>query len=151
MRKTLYLCLALVMAVTTSLTAQTQQEVVDAIVKEATENSQLEKLAYTLTDFIGPRLVGTPQMQHAHDWAVEQVNGWGTAAETQQHGEWDGWVRGITAVDMVSARGVALAGQQLAWRPATGAEGITAELAILPMVEHQAEFEARLESINGKT
>src|SRR5690625_1778628 len=76
MRKTLYLCLALVIAVTTSLTAQTQQEVVDAIVKEATENSQLEKLAYKLTDFIGPRLVGTPQMQHAHDWAVEQFNEW---------------------------------------------------------------------------
>ncbi|HLR91116.1 MAG TPA: M20/M25/M40 family metallo-hydrolase [Balneolaceae bacterium] len=150
MRKTLYLCLALVIAVTTSLTAQTQQEVVDAIVKEATENSQLEKLAYKLTDFIGPRLVGTPQMQHAHDWAVEQFNEWGIEAENQQYGEWDGWVRGITHIDMVSPRVVSLNGQQLAWSPATGPEGITAELEILPMVENQAEFDAWLESIDGK-
>ena len=35
------------------------KEVADAIVKEATENSQLEKLAHELMDGIGPRLVAT--------------------------------------------------------------------------------------------
>src|SRR5690625_5832330 len=51
---------------------------------------------------------------------------------------------------MVSPRVVSLNGQQLAWSPATGPEGITAELEILPMVENQAEFDAWLESIDGK-
>ena len=31
---------------------------------------QLEPLAHELLDVIGPRLVGTPQMKQAHDWAV---------------------------------------------------------------------------------
>lgn len=38
-----------------------------SIVKEATANSNLEKLAHELVDGIGPRLVGTPQMTQAKD------------------------------------------------------------------------------------
>ena len=38
---------------------------VEAIVKEAMENSQLETLAHELMDSIGPRLVGTPEMKQA--------------------------------------------------------------------------------------
>src|SRR5690625_7538591 len=88
-------------------------------------------------------------MQHEHDWAVEQFNEWGIEAENQQYGEWDGWVRGITHIDMVSPRVVSLNGQQLAWSPATGPEGITAELEIIPLVENPVEFDAWLESIGG--
>ncbi|MGV3656758.1 MAG: hypothetical protein ACO1NX_02355, partial [Chitinophagaceae bacterium] len=57
--------------------AQAKDAVVEAMVKEATENSQLEKMAHELVDVIGPRLVGTPQMQQAHDWAVQKFNSWG--------------------------------------------------------------------------
>lgn len=126
------------------------QDMVDYIVQEATENSQLENLAHQLTDVIGPRLVGTPQMQHAHDWAVEQFGEWGISAENQQFGEWRGWERGITHVDLVSPRVVSLEGQQLAWSPATPEGGVTAQLDIIPEVENQAEFEAWLETIDGK-
>ncbi len=59
---------------TASITiAQTKDPVVESIVKEATENSQLEKLAHELVDMIGPRLVGTPQMKQSHDWAIAKV------------------------------------------------------------------------------
>ena len=37
--------------------------VVERIIKEATENSQLEILAHELMDGIGPRLVGPPQLK----------------------------------------------------------------------------------------
>lgn len=51
--------------------AQTKDSlIVAAIIKEATENSQLENLATDLFDGIGPRLVGSPKMQQAHDWAL---------------------------------------------------------------------------------
>lgn len=150
MKRTFYLCFTLMIAFSATLSAQSQQEMIDAIVEEATENSQLENLAYKLTDFIGPRLVGTPQMQHAHDWAVEQFNEWGIDAENQQYGEWNGWTRGITHIDLVSPRVVSLNGQQLAWSPATGPNGLTAELDILPTVENQAEFDSWLETIDGK-
>ena len=40
--------------------AQTKKdEFVAKVTKEATENSQLEKLAHELIDVVGPRLVGT--------------------------------------------------------------------------------------------
>ena len=53
-----------------------QLETVDNIIKEATENSQLEHLAHELLDVIGPRLVGTPQMKTAHDWATKKYESW---------------------------------------------------------------------------
>ena len=55
---------------TAPLFAQVKDSVVAAIVREETDNSQLQKLAHELFDVIGPRLVGTPQMEQAHDWAI---------------------------------------------------------------------------------
>ena len=53
----------------TSLSISSQNATIDSIIEEATNNSQLEILAHELFDLIGPRLVGTPQMKNAHDWA----------------------------------------------------------------------------------
>ncbi|WP_335965200.1 M20/M25/M40 family metallo-hydrolase [Galbibacter sp. PAP.153] len=130
--------------------AQTQQEVVDAIVKEASENSQLKELAFELMDGIGPRLVGTPQMQQAHDWAVKKYSSWDITAENQQWGEWKGWERGITHIDMVSPRVKSIQGMQLAWNPSTSKKGVTAELIILPEVKDSIDFQKWLPSVKGK-
>jgi hypothetical protein len=51
-----------------------QLETVDNIIKEATENSQLEHLAHELLDVIGPRLVGTPQMNHG-EFLLDFISG----------------------------------------------------------------------------
>ena len=45
--------------------AQNQETVVKNILDETYNNSQLEQLAFELMDEIGPRLVGSPQMQQA--------------------------------------------------------------------------------------
>ena len=37
----------------------------------------MRNLAHELFDVIGPRLVGTPQMKNAHDWAVNKYANWG--------------------------------------------------------------------------
>ncbi len=58
------------------MTAQSNESndaVIENIVKEANENSQLEQLGHELMDVIGPRLVGTPQMKQANDWAVKNT------------------------------------------------------------------------------
>lgn len=150
MKRIVHFLFILLIVPTGSVFAQNTDDVVDAIVTEATENSQLERLAHQLTDVIGPRLVGTPQMQHAHDWAVSQFNEWGISAENQQYGEWRGWERGITHIDLLSPRVVSLEGQQLAWSPSTPEGGINASLDIIPQVANQEEFEAWLETIEGK-
>jgi len=41
------------------------QSVVEKIVQEENNNSQLQSMAHELLDGIGPRLVGTPQMKKA--------------------------------------------------------------------------------------
>ncbi|WP_425461080.1 M20/M25/M40 family metallo-hydrolase [Gracilimonas mengyeensis] len=130
--------------------AQAQQETIGAIIQEANENSQLEYLAHQLTDVIGPRLVGTPQMQNAHDWAVEQFGQWGIEAENQQFGTWRGWERGITHIDLISPRVVSLEGQQLAWSPATPEGGVDGEIVIIPKIENREQFEEWLASVKGK-
>lgn len=127
-----------------------EDAVIDNIIKEAEENSQLEELAHELLDGIGPRLVGTPQMLNAHNWAVEKFGSWGIPAENQQWGEWRGWERGITHIDMVSPRVQSLVGRQLAWSPSTKKNGVTAEVVILPEVSDSLAFQKWLPSVKGK-
>lgn len=124
--------------------------VVDAIVKEATENSQLEKLAHELMDGIGPRLVGSPKMQQAHDWAVAKYTSWGIPARNEKWGEWRGWERGISHIDMIAPWVKSLEGTQLAWSPGTGGKTITADVIIVPDVTDSLAFAAWLPSAKGK-
>jgi len=50
------------------------------------EESQTEDLAQVLTDFIGPRLAGSYELEAAADWAVSQFEGWGVPARKEQYG-----------------------------------------------------------------
>ncbi|NDV42487.1 M20/M25/M40 family metallo-hydrolase [Flagellimonas sediminis] len=149
LRKT-SLLIALLLANSVFLLAQEQDPVVQAILTEANENSQLETLGHELMDGIGPRLVGTPQMKKAHDWAVAKYSSWGIPAKNEQWGEWKGWERGISHIDMVYPRVQSLQGTQLAWSPATPKKGTTAELVVLPMVKDSMEFVKWLPTVKGK-
>ncbi len=131
-------------------TAQDTETMVDRIVKEGTENSQLERLAHELLDVIGPRLVGTPQMLKASDWAIETFQEWGIDAERQNFGEWRGWERGITHVDLTYPRTVTLEGMLLAWSPGTKKGGKEGEVVTIPSVSNEAEFKTWLKSVKGK-
>ena len=131
--------------------AQKKDSVIIAeIVKEATENSQLEKLGHELLDGIGPRLVGTPQMKQAHDWAVAKYTGWGITARNEKWGEWRGWERGVSHIDMVYPRVKSLEGMQLAWSPGTNGKTITAETIILTDAADSIAFQQWLPNVKGK-
>lgn len=123
---------------------------VEAIVKEVNEHSQLEKLGHELLDIVGPRLVGTPQMDHAHDWAVKKYAEWGIAARNEQFGEWRGWERGISHIDMVYPRVKTLYGTQLAWSPTTNGEAVEGEVIVLADVADSIAFKEWLPNVKGK-
>ena len=133
-----------------ALQVQAQEEMVDKIVKEANENSKLEELAHEMVNVVGPRLVGTPQMKNAHDWAVKKYDSWGISAENQEYGTWRGWERGITHIDLVEPRLRTLSGRQLAWSPSTGKKGVTAEVVVLPEATDSTAFAEMLSSVKGK-
>ncbi len=134
----------------TLLPAQDKDQMLEAIVEEATEHSDLERLAHELMDVVGPRLVGTPQMQQAHDWAVAQFGAWGIEARNEAWGTWRGWERGITHIDLLEPRVVSLHGRQLAWSPSTPEGGVTAGVVILPDVADEAAFQEWLPTARGK-
>ncbi|HLT33471.1 MAG TPA: hypothetical protein VKZ98_06745, partial [Aquaticitalea sp.] len=141
--------LAVVLSVTFTY-AQDKNPVIENIITEATENSQLQVLAHELLDVIGPRLVGTPEMKQAHDWAVTKYKSWGIEAKNEQWGEWKAWERGVTHIDMISPRIQTLDGMQLAWNPSTGPKGVTAEVITLPTVKDSMEFQNWLKNAKGK-
>jgi hypothetical protein len=131
--------------------AQDQQTIVKNILDETYNSSQLEQLAFELMDEIGPRLVGSPQMQQAHDWAVAKFNSWNISAKNEQYGEWRAWERGITHIDMVSPRVKSIEGMQLAWSAATPKKGITAEAIMLPEnISDSISFAKWLPNVKGK-
>lgn len=142
--------LALFIFGSTQLVAQ-DKAVIEAIVEKANNNSQLELLAHELMDQVGPRLVGTPEMQASHDWVVNKYKSWGIEAENQQWGEWKAWQRGMSHIDMVSPRVQSLNGMQLAWSPATPKKGITAETILLPNnIKDSISFAKWLPNVKGK-
>lgn len=124
--------------------------IVEAIVKEANENSQLERLGHELLDIVGPRLVGTPEMDHAHEWAIQTFEGWGIPARNEQFGEWRGWRRGISHIDMVHPRVKTLYGTQLAWSPTTGGQAVEGEVIVLADVADSIAFKEWLPNVEGK-
>ncbi|MDB5158279.1 MAG: Peptidase family [Mucilaginibacter sp.] len=130
--------------------AQSNKSVVDAIVQEETNNSQLQKLAHELFDGVGPRLVGTPQMAKAGDWAVDKYKSWDITARKENWGVWRGWERGISHIDMISPRVKSLEGTQLAWSPGMGKKTVTAETIILPDLSDSTAFKNWLPNVKGK-
>ena len=143
----IFICLLLCGSVAN---AQIKDTIVEGIVKEATENSQLEKLAHDLVDQIGPRLVGSPKMYQAHQWAMSKYTEWGVPVRNEKWGEWRGWERGITHIDMVAPWVKSLEGTQLAWSPNTGGKSVTAEVIIVPDLADSIAFQKWLPAVKGK-
>ncbi len=127
-----------------------KDSIVENIIREAKTNSQLQLMAHALFDSIGPRLVGTPQMEAARDWALAKYKSWGIGAEAQNWGVWRGWERGISHVDMISPRVRTLEATQLAWSPSTGNKTITAGVVILPDLADSAAYAAWMPAVKGK-
>ena len=142
--------IVLIILVSTVGKAQVKDPVVDAIVKEANENSQLEKLAHELFDGIGPRMTGTPQLQQAQDWAVAKYTGWGITARNEKWGEWKGWERGVSYIDMIYPRVRTLEATQLAWSPSTNGKAVVGELILIPDLADSLAFQKWLPSVKGK-
>jgi carboxypeptidase Q len=118
---------------------------------EANNNSQLENLAHELLDEIGPRLVGTPQMDKAGDWAVKKFKEWDLKnARKENYGKWLGWDRGVSHIDLIEPRVRSLEGMILAWSPGTNGKTVEATTSIMPFFDNEDQYENWLKTIKGK-
>ena len=121
--------------------------IIRAIWSEGTDRSQVERLAQTLADSIGPRLTGSPGMQISQDWIVGRYRAWGIEARNEQYGTWKGWRRGYTHLDLVRPRVRSLDAMLLAWSPGTQ-RAVEAQAVLLP--DAGADLAAWRRSARGK-
>jgi len=113
------------------------------------EQSQTEDLAQYLTDFIGPRLAGSPNLDAAGDWAVAKFQEWGVSARKEVYGTWDGWQFGITHVDLVAPRVQTLEAEILAFSPGTNG-AFEGDVIIVPEFSSEGDAVDWLPTVQGK-
>ena len=100
-------------------TLPTGDPILRGIWDEGMNRSQTVRLMQTLTDSIGPRLTGTPQMTRGQDWLLATYAQWGITARKEQYGTWLGWRRGLTHIDLIQPRPRTLEGTLMAWSGGT--------------------------------
>ena len=113
------------------------------------EQSQTEELAQILTDFIGPRLAGSRNLDAAADWALSKFEEWGVPARKEQYGTWQGWEFGITHVDLIAPRVQTLDSEVLAWSPGTDGP-MEGDVLIVPEFGSEDAANQWLPSVQGK-
>jgi len=118
---------------------------------EGMDRSQAMSLIQVLTDSIGPRLTGSPNIKSANDWLVAMYGKFGVPARNEQYGTWMSWRRGVSHIDLIAPRVRSLEGTMLAWSPGTPrGQPITGDPIILPALADSAAFQAWLPSVRGK-
>ncbi|WP_371375233.1 M20/M25/M40 family metallo-hydrolase [Thalassotalea aquiviva] len=128
-----------------SAVANTDLEMANKIRAEGFYNSHVMHTLQYLTDNIGPRLSGSPQMYKANVWTKEQLADWGLEnAHLEAFDFGRGWSHDAASIALTSPRNVSLHGIPVAWTPGTNGM-ITA-----PAVLFDASSIADLERYKGK-
>ena len=89
--------------------------------KEAVSNSQIMSSLHWLTDVYGPRLTGSPNLEAAGRWAIDQLAAWGLTNEHLEPFDFGhaGWSNQRLSVHVVAPVTDALVVEALAWTPGT--------------------------------
>jgi carboxypeptidase Q len=93
---------------------------VNRIREEGLHRSQVMDTAFHLTDVLGPRLTGSPELKAANDWTRKQFESWGLVnAHLEGYPFGRGWSYSAVQVRMVAPRTVPLLALPKAWAPGT--------------------------------
>ncbi len=114
------------------------------------DSSNLERYAQVLFDSIGPRLVGTPQMDAAQRWMLNTYQALGITARQERYGTWRGWRRGPSRIELIQPRARTLEGTMLAYSPGTNGRPVRAPVIILPDVADSNALVQWLPQARGK-
>src|SRR5690242_16440596 len=131
----------------------TGDPVVQRIYDEGMHRSQASRLAQVLMDSIGPRLTGSPANRAANDWLLRTYKSWGIDAKNEQYGTWRDWTRGPSQLTLVAPRVRVLEATMHAWSAPTPANGVTADVVILPTaaeLRDSSGFARWLAGVKGK-
>jgi carboxypeptidase Q len=121
MRQTAVL-VVLQIAIATAVAAEpVDLDLVTKIRDEGFRRSQVMEIAWHLTDVIGPRVTGSPQMTEANEWTKAKLTEFGLAnARLEAYPFGRGWSWSRCALDVVGDRATSLSAIPQAWTPGTG-------------------------------
>jgi carboxypeptidase Q len=125
--------------------AEPKNAAVEAIREEGLKHSQVMKTLSYLSDVIGPRLTGSPNLKRANEWTRDQMASWGLEnAHLEAWGPFGkGWVLKKFSLQVVDPQCIPLIAFPKAW--STGVGPTIAEVVYL-----DAKTEADLEKYKGK-
>jgi carboxypeptidase Q len=118
--------------------------------EEALTHSHIMEYASGLTDGIGPRLTGSPNLKHANEWTRDQFAAMGcTNAHLEDWGEFGmGWQQLNTWVRMTSPDTAVFIAQAAPWSPAT--KGPVTAPAVWVDIKTEADFDKYKGKLAGK-
>ena len=127
-----FVCMVL-LGVTAPLSAQTGVDTAGtaAIVRQATEHSEVMKNLQYLGDLIGPRLTGSSAMRRANDWTVERFKSYGLTAAIEP---WDfgvTWDRGVVIARLLAPFQRGVTAHSWAWTSGTDGKPLAGPVVLV--------------------
>ena len=116
-------------------------ETITSIRQEGFRNSKVMETLSELTDRIGPRLTGSPNMKRANEWTRQQLDRWGLSnAHLESYGPFGrGWSEESVYVRMTSPDVAMLIAQPEAWTPSTA--GMVRGRVVRAQLERKEDFD----------
>jgi hypothetical protein len=126
------------------------KEVIDRIKDEGMNRSQVMQTLSYLTDVIGARLTGSPQMKRANEWTRDQMIKWGMQnAKLEAWGPFGrGWTLKNFDAKVTAPYAIPVIAYPKAWSPST--KGAVAADVVYFNVKSEADFEKYKGQLNGK-
>ena len=118
--------------------------------EEATAHSHIMEYASALTDGIGPRLTGSPNLKRANEWTLNQFTAMGCSnAHLEDWGEFGmGWEQLNTWLRMTSPDKAVFIAQAAPWSPST--KGVVSGSAVWADIQEEKDFEKYKGALAGK-
>jgi len=146
------LALALLTAVAASVSAAEEAvdlEMVTRIRDEGFTNSKVMDTVGYLTDVIGPRVTGSPQMREANDWTRQRLESWGLVnAHLEGWTFGRGWSLERSVVQMVKPTPATLVAVPRAFTP--GTDGPRRGKVVKVKIESEADAEKYRGQLAGR-
>lgn len=142
---------ALLFIAATAFAAETPDlQMQTRIREEGFRNSKVMEIASGLTDFIGPRLTGSPNMKRANEWTRDQLTEFGlSSAHIEPWGPFGhGWSYDYCSVRLISPDIAQLWALPRAWTPST--TGAVRGVPVHVKLETKEDLEKNKGKLAGK-
>jgi hypothetical protein len=148
MRRSLLVCLILI--ITCPVWSAEEPVDLDAVTKirdEGFNRSQVMDMAQHLTDHIGPRLTGSPQLKAANEWTLQKLEEIGLEGRLQPFDFDHGWSYQRSSLHMVAPQHQTLFALPKAWTP--GTDGPVRGRAMRVKLESEEDLEKYRGKLQG--